>query len=454
MNILNREELLKSGDIKAKEIALEILLEALKSSDPYVAVKKSLTRRNKKIIVHGRIFELQGKLYVLGFGKASCSMAKAIEEILGDLIVEGLVITKYGYRLPLKKIKVIEAGHPIPDENSLRGAQQALDMVSKIGPKDVLIVLISGGGSSLFVMPEDGISLQDKIKVNNLLLKSGARIHEINIVRKHLSKVKGGKLAKKVKGTLIALILSDVVGDKLDIIASGPTVKDPSTFYDAYKILTRYDLWDKIPESVRDHILLGIKGLREETLKEDLPNVYNFIIGGVSLACESAAKKARELGLEPYILTTTLEGEAKDTGLVLGSIIEEIYHHDRPFKKPCVIICGGETTVTIRGEAGKGGPNQEVALSITRKIKGLRNTAFLSIDTDGTDGPTDAAGGLVDSYTYDELMKKNIDVEEYLSKHDAYNALRNVNALVFTGPTNTNVNSIMIGVILGNTTIH
>jgi len=189
-------------------------------------------------------------------------------------------------------------------------------------------------------------------------------------------------------------------------------------------------------------------------LKEDLPNVYNFIIGGVSLACESAAKKARELGLEPYILTTTLEGEAKDTGLVLGSIIDEIYHHDRPFKKPCVIICGGETTVTIRGEAGKGGPNQEVVLSITRKIRGLRNTAFLSIDTDGTDGPTDAAGGLVDSYTYDELMKKNIDVEEYLSKHDAYNALRNVNALVFTGPTNTNVNSIMIGVILGNTTIH
>ncbi len=225
-------------------------------------------------------------------------------------------------------------------------------------------------------------------------------------------------------------------------------------FHDAYKILTRYNLWDKIPESVRNHILLGIKGLREETLKEDLPNIYNFIIGGVSLACESAAKKAKELGLEPYILTTTLEGEAKDTGLVLGSIIEETYHHNRPFRKPCVMICGGETTVTIRGEAGKGGPNQEVALSITRKIRGLRNTAFLSIDTDGADGPTDAAGGLVDSYTYDELINKDIDVEEYLSKHDAYNALRNVNALVFTSPTNTNVNSIMIRVILGNTTIH
>ncbi|MDK2869165.1 MAG: glycerate 2-kinase [Pyrococcus sp.] len=445
---MNREDLLSQGDVRTKEIALAMMEEAIKSADPYEAVKRVLRIEGDKLIVNGKEFQIKGDIYVLAFGKAACSMAKAVEEILGDRIREGIAVTKYGYSLPLKKIRVIEAGHPIPDENSVKGAKLGVELAKKVKENDILLVLISGGGSALFTLPEDGISLEDKIKTNELLLKSGAKIYEINTVRKHISKVKGGKLAKLVKGTLISLIVSDVVGDPLEAIASGPTVKDPTTFRDAYRILKLYNLWDKIPESVRRYIELGLEGKVEETLKEDLPNVHNFLIASNALACEAVERKAKELGLNAYILTTTLEGEAREVGIALGSIIEEVYHRNRPFKRPCVLIAGGETTVTIQGEAGLGGPNQELALSIARKIAGLRGVAVLVIDTDGTDGPTDAAGGLVDSYTLEVLKKENIDVEEYLKRHNAYEALKRAKALVITGPTRTNVNSMMIAVIL------
>ena len=447
MNV-NRDELLRWGDVKAKEIALTLMEEAIRSADPYEAVKRFLKVEGDRLIVDGREFKIRGKIYVLAFGKAACSMAKAVEEILGERIAEGIAVTKYGYSLPLKKIKVIEAGHPVPDENSVKGAKLGVELAKKVGRDDVLIVLISGGGSALFVLPEDGISFEDKMKTNELLLRSGARIYEINTVRKHISKVKGGKLAKLVRGTLISLILSDVVGDPLEAIASGPTVKDPTTFQDAYRILRIYNLWDKLPESVRRHIELGLQGKAEETLKEDLPNVHNFLIASNSLACEAAERKAKELGLEARILTTTLEGEAREVATALGSIVEEIYHRDRPFKRPCVLIAGGETTVTIAGEAGLGGPNQELALSIARKISKLRGTAVLAMDTDGTDGPTDAAGGLVDSHTLEILEEEGIDAEEFLKRHNAYEALKRAGALLITGPTNTNVNSIVIAVIL------
>ena len=442
------KELLSYGDIKAKEIALNLMEEAIKSADPYKAVKRALKVEDNRLIIKGKEFPIKGKVYVLAFGKAACSMAQAVETILGDKIAEGIAVTKYGYSLPLKKIKVIEAGHPIPDENSMRGAQLGVELARKIGKDDILLVLISGGGSALFMLPEDGITLEDKMKTNELLLKSGAKIYEINTVRKHISKVKGGKLAKLVKGTLISLILSDVVGDPLEAIASGPTVKDSTTSQDAYRLLKLYNVWDKLPESVKRHIELGVKGEREETLKEDLSNVHNFLIASNSLACKAAKRKAEELGLNAYILTTTLEGEAREVAIAFGSIIEEIYHRERPFKRSCVLIAGGETTVTIEGEAGLGGPNQEFALSIARKIVGLKGVAVLAMDTDGTDGPTDAAGGLVDSYTVNLIKREDVDMEEYLKKHNAYEALKRAGALLITGPTRTNVNSIIIAVIL------
>ena len=444
---VNESELLSHGDVEAKRVALELMRAAIEGSDPYAAVKRALRVEDNKLVVMGKIFPIEGNIYVLAFGKAACSMAKAVEDILGDRVREGLAVTKYGYSLPLKKIKVVEAGHPIPDENSMLGARLGLELAEKVGENDILLVLISGGGSALFALPEDGISLEDKIKVNELLLKSGAKIHEVNIVRKHISKVKGGKLAKRVKGTLISLILSDVVGDRLDVIASGPTVKDPTTFRDAYRVLKLYKVWDKVPESVRRHIELGLKGEKEETLKEDLPNVHNFIIGSSSMACEAAKKRAEELGYKAYILTTTLEGEAREVALAFGSIVEEIYKRGRPFKRPCVLLACGEMTVTVERGGGRGGPNQEFALSIARKIGGLRGVSVLAMDTDGTDGPTDAAGGLVDSYTLELLEKQGVDVEEYLRNHNAYEALKKGKALLVTGPTRTNVNSIIIAVI-------
>ncbi len=437
-----------------KETALALMDAALKAADPYLAVKRNLGIEGSNIVVSGKKFPVGGKIYLLAFGKAACSMARAVVDTLGERIEEGVIITKYGYAEDcpkLRRLKVIEAGHPVPDENSLLGGRLGLELVGKVGENDILLVLISGGGSALFLLPERGITLEDKIRTNELLLKSGAKIYEINTVRKHISAVKGGKLAKRVRGRVISLILSDVVGDPLEAIASGPTVKDPTTFQDAYRILKLYGVWEKLPESVKRHIELGLEGKAEETLKEDLPNVHNFIIGSNTLACESALAKAKELGYNALLLTTTLEGEAREIALAVGSIIQEIAKYDRPVPKPAVLIAGGEWTVTIEGKAGLGGPNQEFALSIARKIYGL-NAVVLAVDTDGTDGPTDAAGGIVDGKTLGLLREAGVDVEEVLRRHDAYNALEKVGALLRTGPTGTNVNSLVVAVIQGPAT--
>jgi len=433
--------------VNLRTTAFEIMNSALEAANPYRAVTRSLSFDESKLIIKRQHFRVKGGIYLLAFGKAACAMARAVLELLP--VEEGLIVTKYGYARNCPKgerVRVIEAGHPVPDENSLLAGKLGLELAEKVGPEDILLVLISGGGSALFLLPEDGISLGDKIKTNELLLKSGARIYEINTVRKHISAVKGGKLAKRVRGRVISLILSDVVGDQLEAIASGPTVKDPTIFQDAYRILKLYGVWKKLPESVREYIERGLRGEAKETLKEDLPNVYNFIVGSGRIACESAKRKAEELRCNAEILTTTLEGEAREVALAIGSIVQEVSSYDRPVERPAVLIAGGEWTVTIDGEAGLGGPNQEFALSVARKIAGL-NAVVLAVDTDGTDGPTDAAGGIVDGKTLERLEEAEIDVEETLRKHDAYHALERVGALLKTGPTGTNVNSLVIAVI-------
>jgi len=441
--IVNRNEILGFGDVEAKRIALDVIEHAIAKANPYELVKNCLKVKDGKIEVEGREFEFE-RVYVVAIGKGACTMAKAVEDLLGDRIEEGVAVTKYGYSIPLERIEVIEAGHPIPDKNSMKGAKRGLEIARKVGERDLLIVLVSGGGSALFVMPEEGISLEDKIKTNELLLKSGAKIHEINTVRKHISKVKGGKFVKGVRGKVVALIISDVVGDDLEVIASGITVKDPTTFEDAYRILKIRGIWENLPESVRRHIELGMRGEREETLKEDLENVHNFLICGMGRVCEFALEKVRELGLNGVIMTTTLEGEAREVGIAIASIVQEIARFNRPFGKGTVLIFGGETTVTIRGKAGRGGPNQELALSSAKKIAGLRGCCIASVDTDGTDGPTDAAGGIVDSYTADALE----DLDECLANHNAYECLKKAKALIITGPTKTNVNSMVVAVIV------
>ncbi len=433
-----------------KELALELMKTAIEAADPYKAVKNSLKIEGDEINILGRRFPVRGSIYLLAFGKAACGMSRAAFDALGRRMAETVVATKYGYTSNCPQgIKIIEAGHPLPDENSIQAGKLGLELAEKVGKDDILLVLISGGGSAIFELPEDDITLEELIKTNDLLLRSGAKIHEINTVRKHISKVKGGKLAKHVKGTLISLIISDVVGDNLEAIASGPTVKDPTTFRDAHEILIRYGLWDKLPDSVRQHIKLGLEGKRDETLKSDPPNVHNFIIGSVEKSCIAVKKKAEELGFRAHILTTVMEGEAKDVGTFLGSVIHEIYCKNRPFKKPTILIMGGETTVSVGDAKGLGGPSQELALSVAKKISGLKGTVVIAFDTDGTDGPTDAAGGVVDSTTLKKLENLGIDVDEVLRNHDAYHALEEVGALLKTGPTGTNVNSMVISIVRG-----
>ncbi len=432
-----------------RETITALMREAIKSADPDRAVRNALHIDDNRLKVFEMEFELRGRVYLLALGKAACAMARAAVDVLGGAIREGVVVTKYGYAencLSDGRIRIIEAGHPVPDKNSLLAGKLGRELAEKVGKDDLLIVLISGGGSSLFLLPEEGITLEDKIRTNELLLRSGAKIWEVNTVRKHISAVKGGKLAKRVEGTVISLILSDVVGDRLEAIASGPTVRDPTTFQDAYRILRLYGVWEKVPESVKVHIERGFRGEVEETLKESLPNVHNFVVGGGTTVCEAVKKKAEELGYNAGILTTTLEGEAREVAVAIGSIIEEISRNNRPLKKPAVLIAGGEWTVTVGEGTGLGGPNQEFALSIARKIAGL-NAVVLAVDTDGTDGPTDAAGAIVDGKTLEVLGKVGVDVDEILKIHDAYHALEKVGALLRTGPTGTNVNSLVIALV-------
>ncbi len=434
-------------DLLPRHYCLDLALYAIKRSDPYISVRENITYTRKELVIKNKRISVRGKIYIAGIGKASCRMARAVEEIIGDDIEYGVVSTKYGYGEKLEKIKVIEAGHPLPDENSLRAADEIIGIARQMKPEDILIFLISGGGSALFTKPYPPITLDELIKTHDLLVKSGARIQEINTVRKHISLVKGGRFAKMVPGKIISLIVSDVVGDDLSTIASGPTAPDPTTYADAKRILINYDLWDKVPENVQKVIDKGLRGDIPETPK-NLSNVDNNIIASANIAAEHSARRALELGLKPAVMTTTIEGEARHVGTAIASIIEEIVKNHRPFKPPVCLIFAGETVVTVKGEAGTGGPNQELALSASMKIRGYRGVALIALDTDGTDGPTDAAGGLVDSKTYDILMNRGVDPEKSLMRHDAYNALKISGDLIKTGSTGTNVNSIIIAVIL------
>ena len=441
--IIMGSEMPSNDSNHGKELLLESLKYVMSRVDPYKAVVNNVRLIDSHIVVGDKVYDDADDVYVAGFGKASCRMAQAVEHVLGERIKEGIVSTKYGYSCSLEKIRVIEAGHPIPDENSVRAGKEIINIVKKAGKKDLVIVLVSGGGSALVEYPADDISINDIAVLNKLLMESGADIHEINTVRKHVTLVKGGWLTTYTGASMTALIISDVVGDDLEVIASGPTVADPTTFNDAYRILEFYNLWNRIPESIRRYIEKGLKGEAPETPKKVRENVYNEIIASSRIACEAAQEWAIQNNIKSYILTTELTGEAREVGNVLASIMKEIKNYNRPFEKPCLIFACGETTVTLGEKYGKGGPNQELALSIAINIRGIDGLAALSIDTDGTDGPTDVAGGIVDHTTYDKIRSAGIDPAIALKDHDSYNALSVADALVKTGPTLTNVNSFV-----------
>ncbi len=405
----------------------KIIAGVISSALPDTAVKENIDEILKERPLND--------IVLVAIGKAAWRMASAAKELLGNRISKGIVSTKYGHSEgDIEGIEVYEAGHPVPDENTILATKRVLEMTSKLSSNQTVLFLISGGGSALFELPKDGITLVEMQDITNQLLKSGASIVEINTVRKHLSAVKGGRFAQHVApANVISLVLSDVLGDRLDSIASGPAYSDSSTSQQALEIVARYNI--QLSKE-------ALEVLGEETPKK-LDNVESHVIGSVKIACEKAQELAEEMGYNTLLLTTSLNCEAREAGRMFGSIAREIKSYNRPIKKPCAIIAGGETVVHVKGN-GKGGRNQELALSFALSTEGLDGVALCSVGTDGTDGPTDAAGGIVDGQSAQKIRQAGYSPEELLENNDSYNALKIANDLLITGPTGTNVNDIVI----------
>lgn len=431
-----------------------IVRAALAAVAPEACLERAVQLEGDHLIVSEQAVDLSRckRIIVVGMGKASARMAASLEGILGKRISNGLIVTAAGYKVPMNRVKVVEAAHPVPDERGLAAASRIVALIDEAETEDLVIVLISGGGSALLTLPTSGITLSDLSRTNELLLRSGAKIQELNTVRKHLSQVKGGQLAQRAfPAQVLALVLSDVPGDHLEAIASGPTVLDPTTFTDARQILHRYGLWEEVPPSVRARIEAGACGDISETPKpgdQSFLKVQNAIVGSGSVAAAAAQAEGKRLGYRTLILTTTLEGEAREVGRVLATLAREEISFGRPIKPPALILAAGETTVTVRGN-GKGGRNQELALSAALGIEGLSNVVIASLGTDGRDGPTDAAGGMVDGETTARLWAQGIDPWDALARNDSYTALAAAEDLIITGPTGTNVADLCL-VAVGN----
>ena len=429
--------------------AREIFAAGVKSADPYAAVKQHVEFSDGVLRVHSRNYDLAklGHIFVIGCGKAAAQMARGLQDILGAKIAGGVVVVKHGHGLALDKIKVVEAGHPIPDQAGFFGAQQVATLVSRAGATDLILFVISGGGSALLPMPADGLTLADKQATTEALLASGAAIQEVNALRKHLSRLKGGGLARLAfPANTVSLILSDVVGDRLDAIASGPTVGDATTYGDCLEIVRRYELHDKIPRAALDLLTRGARGEVAETPKPSaslFQNVQNVIVGSNRMAIAAAQQQAAAMGYPVRVLSSLIEGESRAVAISHCTLIKEILQRERGAPQPLCLISGGETTVTLRGD-GLGGRNQEFALAAAGEIAGLDNVVVLSAGTDGTDGPTDAAGAIVDGTTVRRGRKQGLDSHEFLSRNDSYHFLQATGDLLVTGPTLTNVMDLQV----------
>lgn len=426
---------------------------ALKAVDPAEAIRTHVRRAGNQLYVAGRIYDLRqyDALSVIGVGKAGAAMAIAVEALLGDRLHGGHVIVKYGHGAPVTHVTVHEAGHPIPDEAGVRATRTLIDFVTGRGPRELLICLLSGGGSALSPAPVEGITLAEKQEVTRLLLACGATIHEINALRKHISRMKGGQLARLASpATLITLVLSDVVGDSLDVIASGPTVPDTSTFADCLEILRKYQLLDQLPTTIRRHLEAGVSGAVPETPKPGdavFARTQTVIIGRNLQALEAASREATTLGYQPLILSSAIEGETREVAKVHAGIAREVLASGHPIAAPACILSGGETTVTLRGQ-GKGGRNQEFALALALDIHNIPGIATLSGGTDGTDGPTDAAGAVADWTSYTRAEQLGLHPRKALEHNDAYSFFERLGDLLITGPTQTNVMDVRIMLII------
>lgn len=432
--------------VDSRRLVIEIFRAALGSVDSYDLVKQLVDELSGAF--HKRECR---RLVVAGFGKAACPMAKALEDYLSHIIDAGVVITKYGHckECLLKKISVYEAGHPLPDESGVEGTQEVINLLQGADENVFVVCLISGGGSALLVSPHEGISLSDKQVMTDLLLKAGADINELNTVRKHLSRVKGGRLAEiAYPAEIISLIISDVIEDRLDVIASGPTSPDETTYDEALLVLEKYELSGEVPENVMKVLRRGAAGLIPETPKvgnKAFINVENLIVGSNKKALDAAKQKADMAGLKGEIITSELTGEASTAGRWLAGKAIDIKKTGRA-NLPCCLISGGETTVTVKGK-GLGGRNMELALSFAVEIEGIQGITLLSAGTDGTDGPTDAAGAIVDSGTVLKARSLGLNPQDYLENNDSYHFFQAMDDLFITGPTGTNVMDIQVVVI-------
>ncbi|RAJ87354.1 hydroxypyruvate reductase [Chitinophaga dinghuensis] len=428
----------------------EIFQAAVAAVQPGIFIPKTVEFRGDTIYIAGTPFPVHGKVIVIGAGKAAAAMAQELEAILlPHVLLQGTVVTKYHHSLPLQQLQLIEAGHPVPDANSVLATQQILAAVNNLQPHDLVIFLLSGGASSLLADVPAGCTLEEIQELFQLLLHSGAAISEMNTIRKHLSAVKGGQLAKHIyPATLCSIILSDVPGDQLEVIGSGPGVPDPTTFEDTMAILNKYHLTHKIPATILTHIRKGCSGEVPETAKAGDPafiNVHNFLTGTNTIALEAAAAKAKTLGYAVMLSKECATGEARTTG---RQLIQKALTYDQ--HRPACLLQGGETTVTIRGK-GKGGRNQELALAAVLELEQAGEKAahitLLSAGTDGTDGPTDAAGAIADAYTLQRTQSLQLNTAAYLDNNDAYHFFKQTDRLFITGPTHTNVMDIQIVLI-------
>jgi glycerate 2-kinase len=434
---------------------IDIYQSAIKAANPYSAVMKQLSLTGDMLSAAGTKYDLKGfrRIIVIGAGKGTAPMARAVEEILGDRIDQGIIAVKYGHTSPLRKIVQREAAHPLPDEAGLRATSEIRALLKEAGKETFVVCLLSGGASSLLVAPADGITLNDKRVVTDLLLASGADINELNSVRKHISAIKGGRLAEiAYPATIVTMILSDVIGDRLDVIASGPTVPDSSSFRDALNVIHKYSLEKDIPTGVFSLLHMGVAGVIPDTPKSGavfFQQVRNIVVGSIRQSVEAARVRAAELGFVPQLLTSELQGEARDAARSLASKTIELRSAMRPGDGPHCILAGGETTVTVKGK-GKGGRNQELALAFAIEIAGIPGITMLSAGTDGTDGPTDAAGAVVDGTTAMNARERGLEPLEYLANNDSYRFFQKFDELtggkahLKTGPTGTNVMDLQI----------
>jgi len=433
---------------------LAALESALAAVNPHTLISRHVRRRADRLLIDDEVIPYRDYdgIFVIGAGKASGAMAEALEKTLGDHLEGGLVVVPAGQQRPkLSRVETVVGAHPIPDKTSLNAAKQVVARVEKLSDRDLLICAISGGGSALLSLPLDPLTVKEKGEVVQSVMNSGATIDELNTIRKHLSAVKGGWLAKRSgAGRTVGLIISDVIGDRLDSIASGPISPDPTTFADAIQILERYGLLESIPRAAVEILRKGSSGGVAETPKASdacFRRVSYHILGNNRVACLSAQRYLRSMGIKTKILSSSVTGEARYLGAFIGSLAKESGRFGEPFRRPCAFVIGGETTVRVSG-SGLGGRNQECAMACSREIDGVPGTAMASIGTDGIDGPTDAAGAIVDGTTISRSETLGLRFEEILAQNDSYRFFLPLNDLVMTGRTDTNVNDVAVVVLV------